>query len=311
MIRLGDFLCKQGRFLLENDNQALIYIAILAVIPFAGWLSAAAMALITLRKGWYEGFKGLLAGFLALLVLSLMTMTFSAALITSAMAFLPCYLAAVILHLSASWKVASGFIVLLALMIIVLVHWFVPDFIVSQYQYIQAIIKEFERQGSGSDSLSMIASQGKLNEGIIANYIVGIQSVSVVLSAIMSLLLARSIQSRLFYPGGFRQEMLGFRISGFGIILLVLVLVGAYQQNLLAISCLPILITYYVLAGLSLTFNALARKQGLGSLVLLIVPVILVPFVMLPIYVFLGALDSLFNIRLYGSTKSNDKENKG
>lgn len=310
MARLGDFLSKQSRFLLENDNQALIYIAVLAVIPFAGWLSAAIVALITLRKGWYDGLKGMIAGAMALLFLSLMSMPFAAALLATAMAFLPCYLTAAVLHSTASWKIAGGVLVLMTLLAIALVQWFAPDFITGQYQYIQAILKEIERENTDGAAVSLLNSQNKFNEVVIANYLVGIQSISIVLSTLTSLLIARSMQSRLFYPGGFRQEMLTFRASGIGVLLLVCAVIGAYQQYPLAISCLPVLVTYYVLAGLSISFNVLAKDKGLSYLFLLVVPLVILPFIMLPIYVILGVLDSLFNFRLFFSVKSDEK-NKG
>jgi len=56
---------------------------------------------------------------------------------------------------------------------------------------------------------------------------------------------------------------------------------------------------YFLLAGLSLGFSVLARKTLMGSLLLLVVPLVLLPFVMLPVYVIFGSLDSLFNFRLY------------
>jgi hypothetical protein len=311
MARLGDFLGKQGRFLLENDTQALIYIAVLALIPFAGWLSAAVVALITLRKGLSDGFKCFVVAFMALLVLSLMTMSFSAACITAAMAFLPCYLTAAVLHETASWKVAVGFIVLQALLVIALIHWLAPEFITNQFQYIQAILKQLERESADSSALVLLNNQSKLTQTVIANYLLGVQAISVVMSALASLMLARSVQSRLFYPGGFRQEMLAFRANSFGVFLLGFAAIGAYQHNPLAISCLPILVTYFVFAGLSLTFSVMTKDKGIGTLILLTVPLILLPFVTLPVYVILGSLDSLFNFRSYLSSKADEKENKG
>lgn len=310
MIRLGDFLAKQGRFLLENDNQALFWIAVLALIPFAGWLSAAVMALITLRKGWAEGLKGLLVAFLVLLLVSLMAMPFSAALITAVIAFLPCYLTAGVLHSTASWRVAGGVIVLQALLAIALIHWLAPEFIMHQYQYVQAIVKELEKEGSTSSSLVLLSNKNRFNQIAMANYLIGVQSLSLALSALFSLLLARFVQSRLFYPGGFRKEMLAVRASSLGLILLVFVVLGAYWHSPLAISCLPILVAYYVLVGLSLAFNILAKGKGIGTFILLIVPLILLPFVMLPIYVILGALDSLFNFRSYLPVRADGKEKK-
>lgn len=307
MARLGEFLGKQGRFLLENDQLALLYIAVLALIPFAAWLSAAIIALITLRKGWEEGFKGLVVAIMALLVLSLMSTSFSAAVITAVITFLPCYLTAGVLHSTTSWKTAGFFIVLQTLLIIVLVHWLVPEFINNQYQYVQAILKELEREGSDTSVTSLLSNNEAVNKVVIANYLLGVQAVSVLLSALASILLARSVQSRLFYPGAFKQEMVSFRAYGLGVILLCAAIMGAHQHIPLAISCLPVLAIYYVFAGLSLSFNVLAKGKGIGTLLLLLVPLILLPFVMLPVYVIFGALDSLFNFRLHLSSNTGGK----
>lgn len=307
MTRLGDFIGKQGLFLLENDRYAYIYIAILALLPLGGWLSAAIIALITLRKGWEEGFKGLIVAVAMLLALSLMTRPLSAALVTVVIRFLPCYLTALVLYMTASWRMAGVVIVLQALLAIALVHWLAPEFIADQYQGFLALL----RSSSDSASASLLSNQSVHNELVVANYLVGVESVSLVASAIASLLLARSVQSRLFYPGGFRQEMLAFRASGFGVILLVLTVLGAYQHNALAMSSLPILVGYYVSAGLSLSFSILAKDRGVGILLLLIIPMALLPFVILPVYTIFGALDSLFNFRLRLPSSAGEKENKG
>ncbi|MBA2656868.1 MAG: DUF2232 domain-containing protein [Tatlockia sp.] len=311
MTRLGSFLDKQGRFLIENDRQALIYIAVLALIPFTGWLAAAIIALITLRKGWQQGFKGFFVAFLALLILSLMTLPLNAALTNSALVFLPCFLTAAVLHSTASWKLAGGFIVLQVLLILVLIHWLAPEFIMNQIQYIQSAFQVYKKEGFDSSAIDLLMNQSKPGLKIIANYLIGIQSLILAISTLASLALARSVQSSIYYPGGFKQEMLEFRASAPGVFLLGLVALGAYKHNLIAISCLPILVTYYMFAGLSLTYRIFAHGKGIGSLVLLIVPLLVLPFIMLPIYAIVGALDSLFNLRTHLSLKTDGKENKG
>ncbi len=311
MARLGDFLSGQGRYLLENNHLALVYIVILALIPFAAWLSAAVIALITLRKGWLDGFSGLMLGVTTLLVFSLMSMSLSAAVIMAIIAFLPCYLTAGVLHSTASWKLAGFFIVLQALLVITLIQWLAPELVTNQYLYVQTIIKGMAKENSDSAVANLLNNKEAINEVAIANYLLGIQTTSVVLSAVASLLLARSIQSRLFYPGGFRREMIAFRASGYGVILLAITVIGAYKNSPLAISCLPVVGVYYVFAGLSLNFNILAKDRGLSILILLLVPLILLPFVMLPIYVIIGAIDSLFNLRSYLPPNTGGKENRG
>ena len=109
----------------------------------------------------------------------------------------------------------------------------------------------------------------------------------------------RSLQSKLFYPGEFRREMLAFRGDKIGLLLLVCMFIAANQHNVIAISLLPILMFYFLLAGLSLSFNVLAKQRPLSLMILLIASLMVLPFIMLPVYVIFGSLDSLFNLRLY------------
>jgi hypothetical protein len=305
MARLGDFLDRQGRFLLENNQRALLCIAVFALIPVTAWLSAAIVALITLRKGWGDGFKGLMVAAIALLAMSLISTTKSAAVVMAIMVFfLPCYLTAAVLHSTRSWRVTGFFIVLQALVAVVLVHWLAPEVITNQYQHIKVILKELEKESYDSSLTTLLNNQEVFNQVVIANYLMGIQSVSVVLMGLTSLLLARSVQSRLFYPGGFRQEMLTFRASSAGVALLVIAAIGAYYQVPLAITCLPVLVIYYVCAGLSLNYNIFTKGSGIISLLLLWAPLVLLPFIMVPVYAIFGVLDSLFNFRLHLPAKA-------
>ena len=287
------------------------YIAILAIIPFAAWLSAAIIALITLRRGWREGFRVLAVAILSFTVLSLMSMPFTQALSAALLAFLPCYLTAGILHATASWRLVGFAIVLQALFVVMLIHWLAPELMMNQYRYILSVLQEMAKESPDSTVASLFNNQNALNQQIFASYFLGIQSVSISLSTVISVALARSVQSKMFYPGGFKQEMLGFRASGLGVILLFAASLSSYKHNSFAVSCLPILVVYFVTAGLSLSFNILAKGRGVGTFILLLIPLALLPFFMIPMYVAIGVLDSLFNIRLYLSSRGDGKEKKG
>src|ERR1700722_18885741 len=104
MTRINSFLHKQCYYLLQNERYALFLVAILAVIPFASWLSLAIIALITLRTGEYQGFKVLLVGVSLAILAShraiAIPYTIPAILIT----FLLGYLAAWLLRVTASLK---------------------------------------------------------------------------------------------------------------------------------------------------------------------------------------------------------------
>ena len=55
MSKMHGSLQKQGKFLLENKQYAILYASLLAILPYTVWLSVAIIALITLRKGWRDG----------------------------------------------------------------------------------------------------------------------------------------------------------------------------------------------------------------------------------------------------------------
>ncbi len=305
MSRLGKFLDTQGNFILENNGYAWLYIAILVLLPFANWLAVAIVALITLRKGWKEGLLAMIVGIASLQFFSLITSA-SFSLIAALIVFLPCYLTAFVLRLTADWQLAMFFLVLQILVGIAGVHYFVPEFISQHYQFIQTLLKELDKDGT----LLKLSEKSSLNPVVIANYIVGVQALSIALAALASLMLARSIQSRLFYLGGYKKEILAFQAKSIGLILLALVILGVYQELPLALSCLPILVIYYVSAGLSLAINVLAKDYKLGVILLLLLSLVLVPFGILPIYFIVGALDSLFNFRSYLLSKVDRKQNK-
>ena len=209
---------------------------------------------------------------------------------------MPGYLAACVLRLTVSWRAVAGLFFLQVLVAVLLLHLFVPEFIMAQYVYLQSVLREVQTDNA---LLAFINDKTVSNQLVLASYFLGLQAVGVVFSASLSLACARFIQSQFFYPGGFRQEMLNFRGDKIGLLLLIILFIATSQQNVLAMSLLPMLIFYFLLAGLSLIFNIFAKQKPLRTLILLVATIVLMPFVMLPVYVIFGSLDSLFNFRLY------------
>ncbi|MCA0403660.1 MAG: hypothetical protein LCH30_07645 [Proteobacteria bacterium] len=295
MARTGDFLAKAGQLFLKNDHYALGYIALFAILPFIVWLSVAIIALITLRKGEKEGFKAFLIGFIAFLFVSQFSMGFTKAAIIGLLTFLPCYLAALVLRTTTSMQYTGLFIVLQALAVICLVHWVAPDFIMNQFKAFQLMLTNAGEENNAFTEL--LTKQDEANQFLLANYLVGVQSVSFVCSLLASLLLARSIQSKLFYPLGFKQEIISFQANSSLALPFTLVVIGAYYKNVLAISCLPVLVLYYLCAGLSLSYSLLGKSKK--AIILGLLALVFIPFIMIPAYTSLSLLDSLFNFRKY------------
>jgi len=292
---------RQAKRVLDNDRYALISAIMLSVLPYMGWLALALVALVTLRKGWRAGGLLVLPVMVGHMLLALKNVPLSTACFGSALNVIPCYVAAVVLGLTSSWRAVSAALFMFVIGGALFIQGVIPDFIAREYEQLQALMR-----GVVSGQMNMLdfwESHGA-SPLLLANYLLGVQAASLAFSAMVPLFFARSIQSQLFYPGGFQQELLAFRGDKTSVAVLVVLFVGAYSDLFLAINGLPLVLFYFILAGLSLAACLLSRIRPLGVLVLLLVPTVLLPWVMLPLYVLLGAFDGLFNFRLHLSSNT-------
>ncbi len=286
---------------LEQERYALLLATLLAAVPYVGWLALALMALVTLRHGAEAGLKLLLPVMLVQTLIGLYSAPLATAILMSVLNGLPCYLAAYLLRATSSWRVVSGAVLGFVLLGTLLFQAFSPDFIMQQYAHLETALTSMS-QGQVS-ALDFWMKKG-VSPLVLAHYLFGFQAASMAFSAMVPLLLARSFQSQLFYPGGFREEMLHFRGDKVSVGLLVLFAVLAYFENFFAINCLPAVLFYFVLAGLSFSACAFSQMKPLALILLLILPIIFLSWVVLPLYALIGVVDSLVNFRLYLSSKT-------
>ncbi|GGI77140.1 hypothetical protein [Legionella impletisoli] len=292
MTRLSKIIAAQGKFLLENYWHAFLCALVFSLLPYAAWLSSVLIALVTLRRGEREGGVILLAVLIAHTIFSVAYLPANVAAAQTALFFIPCYVAAFLLRITKSWRAVAAGLFVLAMMMVFVVQLFMPSVIAAQFQLFKMILKELK---ADTHLLELV----RIDPLFVANILFGIQTTVIVLSAVISLMAARWLQSLIYYPGGFGWEMRNFRADKIGLFLLGIVLIAAYFDMVLAINLLPLLMFYFVMAGLSLGYNLLAQKKPLGTFFLLITPVIFLPYVMLPFYLVFGSLDSLFNFRIY------------
>ncbi|OGV48242.1 MAG: hypothetical protein A3F46_05485 [Legionellales bacterium RIFCSPHIGHO2_12_FULL_42_9] len=288
------YLNKQAALLLKNPIYAWCMTGVLALFPFSGWLSLAIMALVTLRRHWFDGVRCLIVGLTASICWAEVVGQVPETLDTVVPAYLLCYGLAFLLRRTASWQLVAIGCVSIAMLAIFFAHWFAANFIMEQYQTVLKIINAIDQ-----DNLmgQVFGNQNGVMQLKFAHYFLGIKVISVILSAMVPLMLARSIQSALYYPGAFKQEMMSFRANSLGCVLLLLTMLGVYQNNLLSISCLPIFFVYLMMAGVSLIFNLLVKKKKLVIYAALFLPVVILPYIVLPAYVLFGSIDSVFNLR--------------
>ena len=223
------------------------------------------------------------------------------AIVMSVLGTVPCYLTAYVLRVTSSWRFVSIGLLALVLIAAICLHVFSSDFILQQYLHLLAAMQHLAAEQS--NLLDFWGNKG-VSSPVFANYLLGVQAASLAFSAMMLLLFARQIQSQLFYPGGFRFEIQNFRGDKIDCAVLLLLLALAYFENFLAINCLPLVLLYCALSGLSFATYCFSNMRPLVLMLLLVIPTIFLAWVFLPLYALIGALDSLFNFRLYLSAKT-------
>ena len=292
---LSGFIRRQGQLILSNDIYALFNVVMLVVFSYTGWLAASVIALVTLRKGLKTGGLLLVAACFTNFFMLKTAMTVNEAAIGSFFAFVPCYLAAGALCLTNSWRLVAGVLLLQVFLTMCLLHALLPEFIVQQYLTLREILTQLQVDNA---FLKLDKSIDSAVQILLANYLVGVQAAGVVLASLGSLAIARYVQSKLYYPEGFKLEVRALRANKADLLLLIMPILAAKQHHLLAIDILPVILLFFCIAGLSLWFNFMAMKGLFLPMMLLSVVLGFFPYVMLPVCVLFGSLDTLFNFRV-------------
>lgn len=294
MKRVGEFLINQASKVLENKQYAIMLAVLLSVLPFASWLSVSLVALITMRRGKLAGFEVLLPALVMHSVPLMLMLPVDSALINTCLTYLPCYFAALILRKTGNWQWVSGVFLVQALVGSLLIQAFAPEIIMDQFNQFKTLLSQYQ------EYQQLVAnSNSGMSTFLMAQLFFSIQVLSIIVSACISLLFARSIQARLYVPGGFTRELLAFRSGKIALLPLLLVAVAAYYQNPVAINLLPLVLVYFLLSGFNLVYFLLARKRQIRVATLLVLLVLIKPSFVLSAYIVLGSLDSVFNFRVF------------
>lgn len=249
---------------------ATMFVSLL--LPPALLLSGAALALVTLRRGAYEG--ALILGAASVVALGLGWLLFGhpgplAGVLPGF--WLPVWGLSAVLRSTISlaatlavavglgWLVVGGFYALL-------------DDPGGWWQgWLDEVLKPaFESAGVGADAATLdrlIAWVAPLMPGLLA--------ANAIFSALAALLIGRWWQAQLYHPGGFRSEFRGLRL-GRGLALLALaVWTAAFASGALWLQCLALpLAVAWLLQGLAVV-HGLAALRGWSPWALVLVYVLL------------------------------------
>ena len=280
-----------AEFIMRRQFNAVFIAFLFAMLPLFEWLSAAAVALVTLHLGWRQGLFILAwAGLSGAVRWSLGDMLTLPMLITT-------FLAAVVLRQYVSMLYAIVTVSVLSVVVMLFFQKMMPP-------GLEVLIDKTAKMLTDMQFLDQleIADPGQwVHEFALTSF-----GFSVAIAALISLLIGRWWQAKLYNPGGFQEEFHQLRLTPLMIAILTgsaVVMVGIMPQ----LSFIGVLLSLPIfLAGLALV-HSVAKIYNLGNQVLIPFYVLLAFLngYMYLILMLLVMADSFINIRQRLAAKSD------
>ena len=254
-------------FIMAGRIQAAIFVVISTLIslllPPLIVFSNAAIALITLRKGWQEGIIYTLLATLTLVLMSIfLNQSASSGLIAGLANWLPMVLLASALAMTESWSKTLLLTLILSTAGVILFHLFVPDAVA----YWKPVLEQMKPVLLKMQQANQLGP-GNIDENInnAAGWMTGTFAAALAIIAILSLIIARNWQALIYNPGGFgeefRQIMIGKQAA---IALVVAIAIAVITANQLIIELIMVGVAIFMFQGLSLA-HALVKQREMNT----------------------------------------------
>ena len=246
-----------AEFIMRGRWQALAVAVLGAGSLLFGWLSAAAVALVTLRKGLAEGtwlvFWALLPAFLA---------AWASGDIGGIVLLLGTYVVAVVLRTTVSLALALLVAAAVGLLSGAGLLFFSGEFLEQLVVLFDGFIAELENSLPAGETAPALVTPS-------APQVAGILAAGNAATIVLSLLLARYWQAALFNPGGFREEFHQLRLPLPATVFLVVLAGGVWVSEPAVSGWAMVLAVPVMFSGFALFHAWIARTgRGNGSVVI-------------------------------------------
>jgi len=274
-----------AEYAVRGRSQAVTVAAIAAALPLLFWISAATIALVTLRKGWQEGLYILLWSVLPAAVWVIFRHD-----PTPLMVLLGTTALAIVLRQTVSWVYTLMTGVVIGILVSGIMSQLVPELIAELVKASEAVLANVREQLAPE-------LQAQLSEAL-AYVLSGFFGTIHLLMMVACLILARWWQSTLFNPGGFRAEFHQLRLPrAVALPLLLVVLIGG-NVHLALLTWAPVMTVPLFIAGLALVHGLLGRSgSGQPLLVVFYFGLLFVEPYFYLLLIFVAGLDSWLDFR--------------
>lgn len=274
-----------AQLIMKRPFSAALITVVCAALPLLFWISAAAIALVTLRKGPGQGLSVLVWGLLPAgywWIYQGDPGTVVSLLMAWGMSW--------VLWKTIAWEKMLFTGVVFALLFSSLIPVLEPEMLAQLSQvakeiYIQINPEVTEAFGDNLDTM-------------VRALIVGSMATTYLVLALASVLLARYWQSALYNPDGYQKELYEFRLKPVSTMLLLASIVVAPVLKIDSVVLLMIVSVPMLVAGLALVHGVVAKRNMGGHWLLVFYASVLIlgPSLLL-LLVIMAVFDSWFNFR--------------
>lgn len=279
-------------YVMRGPKQAAMVALLCTLIPMMFWLGAAVIGLVTLRQGASQGLAVLVWAILPALGWWLGLQDPGASIVLVSV-----FLMALVLRATVSWQFTLVTGVGWSVLVGILVPWLTPELIDTLVDMADQV---FRNLADNADLEANDQLKTSFRSLMIASF-----AASFFGMALGALCLARSWQSQLYHPGGWRQEFHSLRLApktllGLLVAIVLMPVAGVDGSLVLIIALVPL-----TLCGLALVHGVIGKKNlggqwlfGFYFLVVMLFPTVLMVVAMLAL------LDSVIDFR--SSMESRD-----
>ncbi|MGR9115689.1 MAG: hypothetical protein ACU85E_07980 [Gammaproteobacteria bacterium] len=286
---------------MRGRMQAVTVASTLALIsllfPPVSIVSSAAVALVTLRRGAFEGFFILLCSSAVAALLGMLLLgSFQFALFYGWVLWLPVWVISMILREGRRLSLAIEIAVLIGVLG-VLFFYLYQDAPAMMWQ---ALLKQMLKPMLTAPA-EMPVENIEQSLAVFSHYMTGIVAAGSVFGLLFGLFLGRWWQATLFNPGGFREEYLALRTrSGLALASVAIIGVawlGSGVVSEIAWNVTILLFVLYTFIGAAVLHRILADRKAAGIWIpVFYVTLLMIPHAMLPVAL-IGLSDAWLNLR--------------
>jgi len=273
------------------------------VLPPISIVSSASVALVTLRRGGYEGLYVLICACLSAALLGFFLFgSFQFALLYGLVLWLPIWLISIVLREGKHLSIAIEIAVLLGVMAVIGFYIYASE----PALIWQSVLEEMVKPMLASNA-DMPVDEIRQSIQRFSHYMTGGIIAGTVYGLLFGLFLARMWQSALYNPGGFREEYLELRVRPKLALVSILVAVIAWlMSGVISEICWNISILFVVLytfVGTAILHAALSTMRMKRFLVpMLYVTLIMIPHI-IALVIIVGVVDAWLDLRSKFSNK--------